>query len=400
MQNRKPVFISLSALAFASFALSDVASASMATLTSVAVASAPRTSGHGKAGRKIARQRDFKGVNKRSNGHRGNSHHNGKGNHRAAKGAHRNAEHARAIHHDAPRHHVNRHHGDSHHGGTHVSLGLHLGDSVHLGLGHSSHRRHDSHGHGHHRGITYGYGYSYGYPYGYSSYGYTPYGYNGYSNYGYDYGYRSSHDYGYGYNHAYTYDHDDDAYSNDTYVTHREPYRRSYSSPSVVIIDKSEHNNTYARSQPNTTGDAWSYFDTGDYAGAQSAFTRQAQAYPDAAGPKVGYALAAALRGDTSTAAWAFRRALRIDPEGVRRVPVSRALRERLESLMYRSRDEAESAHGDHAADAWLLLASVSYLLGDDQAASQAIHAVTAAGAYDVAAENLKKLADHTYNQR
>lgn len=340
---------------------------------------APKVSGKGKAGRKAAKQRDFKGAKAHRQKERGvqrsshqvkqRAHHAGGG--RVTKTITKNITkdvHKKVVKIDS----------DHHHGHSGFRAGVHLGLGV-VGA------------------HTYGYGSRHGYGYGYSS-PYRP-GYRG----GYDYGY--GHDYSYGsyyhdgYYRRYYRDYDrrygryDDDYDEHAYRS--EPYHRSrvkvYTPPPVVIVDHSRGGYS-DRDRPD---DAWTTLSLGDAHTARAAFSKLAASHPSDAAPKVGYAIAAALESDDDSAAWAFRRALTIDPFGVDRTPLPAGVVEALESLMYRYRDKAENARSrDDSTQAFFLLATVSHLLGDHDAALEALHALQAAGEDGLAVRNLRALVD------
>jgi len=352
---------------------------------------APKVSGQGKAGRKAAKQRDFKGskahrqqgrsVQRSSHEVKQRSRH--EGGRRVTKNITKNITkditknvHKKVVKIDSDHHRARS--------------GFHAG--VHLGLGVVG-------------AHTYGYGRRYGYGYGYSS-PHRP----GYRR-GYDYGY--GHDYGYGsyyhdgyyrkyyrgYDHRYGpgsygghgYSSDDHS---DGYAYRRDPYPtrvKVYTPPPVVIVDRLR--GRYSdRDRPD---DAWTALALGDAHTARAAFSKLAASHPSDAAPKVGYAIAAALESDDDSAAWAFRRALTIDPFGVDRTPLPAGVVEALESLMYRYRDKAEHARSrEDSTQAFFLLATVSHLLGDHDAAQEALHALQAAGEDDLATRNLRALVD------
>ncbi len=358
---------------------------SVAAAVSVAmVDAAPKVSGQGKAGRHAARQRDYKG---------------GKA-HRASRAARRLSRHetARQGRRGVTKHITKNITKNVHkkvvkiEGGHHgFRSGFHAG--VHVGLGFAG---------SHHYGLGRHYGYGYG-GYGYSS-PYRP-GYRG----GYDYGY--GHDYSYGdyyhdgyyrkYYHEYSRrygpfdDYGHHGYNDSSYTFRHDPYSRRrvtvYAPPPVVIVDRSRE----GYSDRDRPIHAWEALALGDAHTARSRFSKLAAAHPSDAAPKVGYAIAAALESDDDSAAWAFRRALTIDPLGVDQTPLPAGVVEALESLMYRYRDKAENARSrDASTQAFFLLATVSHLLGDHDAAQEALHALRAAGEDGLAVRNLASLVD------
>ncbi|MFQ5701672.1 MAG: tetratricopeptide repeat protein [Acidobacteriota bacterium] len=117
---------------------------------------------------------------------------------------------------------------------------------------------------------------------------------------------------------------------------------------------------------------SWSMLARGYPGRAQSAFARDAQAAPADGGPKIGYALSAALRGDDTTAVWAMRRAFRIDPEAARYMPPSDdRLEGRLDQLASYFRYRLQRYPED--PDARFMLASIRLLQHDEATAEDII---------------------------
>jgi hypothetical protein len=100
---------------------------------------------------------------------------------------------------------------------------------------------------------------------------------------------------------------------------------------------------------------------------ALTAFSRLSQTYRAAGVPKIGVALSLAMLEQFDRAAWAMRRALRLDAGAVDHVPVDEALAERLQRLVlaYRRSDQ----HALLAKDATFMLAALHALLGETDAA-------------------------------
>ncbi|MFO8012065.1 MAG: hypothetical protein R6X20_02050 [Phycisphaerae bacterium] len=104
---------------------------------------------------------------------------------------------------------------------------------------------------------------------------------------------------------------------------------------------------------------------------ALTAFSRLSQTYRAAGVPKIGVALSLAMLEQFDRAAWAMRRALRLDAGAVDHVPVDEALAERLDRLVlqYRRSDQ----HAVLAKDAAFMLAVLHALLGEPDAAREMI---------------------------
>lgn len=110
---------------------------------------------------------------------------------------------------------------------------------------------------------------------------------------------------------------------------------------------------------------------------------------PSAGEPRVGYAMAAALREDDVTAHAAIRRAFECDPWGAR-VPDRRGLDDLVECLVDRYDRIAERRRRD--ADAHFMLASFAYLEGSTRLARHAIDDAARYGDCSTSARNLQRL--------
>jgi len=104
---------------------------------------------------------------------------------------------------------------------------------------------------------------------------------------------------------------------------------------------------------------AWARLAHGEARAALRSFAKLAPAAPRTAGPKVGYALALAELGRHDKAARAMRRALRIDPEGVRYLTVPEPVHEHLGDLAETYHHHAER---DSGADSMFMAAALHYL--------------------------------------
>lgn len=124
---------------------------------------------------------------------------------------------------------------------------------------------------------------------------------------------------------------------------------------------------------------AWTLLASGSDSAAQRQFSRLAGRQPNAAMPKIGYSLSAAGMGDLSNAARAMRRVLRVNPDALREVELEHRLRLRLETL--RTGYLRRLARFDHDRDGAIMLASLCYMLREDETARHAIRYLKSARA-------------------
>lgn len=117
---------------------------------------------------------------------------------------------------------------------------------------------------------------------------------------------------------------------------------------------------------------AWSLLREGEAEDARYAFASVALAHPDNSRPKVGFALSASIQGDFSEAALAMRRALRVNPILIKKVPVDEELEPRLHTLIetYRVRSD------HHPAESLFMIAAIQVLLNDTDAAADTIRTI------------------------
>ncbi len=250
-----------------------------------------------------------------------------------------------------------------------VPLGLVIGLALTAtqAYGYSGGRHGGHYGYGYYSGY---YGGQYRHSYGRHRYGYYPYRYGG--RYSYSYGRR------YGY---YPY-----------------RYRGAYGSyPTTPPITapggqgSAPNSGASRNSSPGTLdGGGWARLAEGRYSQALSIFAAETGNRPNAGRPKVGYALSTAAGGDLRRGVWAMRRALRIDPESMHYMTIDEPLRARVAQLITRYRDNAGPAIRN--ADAAFMLASLHYLLGDNDSARTAIDLAVADGDRSSSTGNLKRL--------
>ena len=116
---------------------------------------------------------------------------------------------------------------------------------------------------------------------------------------------------------------------------------------------------------PDNAG--WDRLTMGRSEYAMDIFAIQSQQQPDNGLPRLGFALAAAKKGETARAARAMRRAVRLDADALDRLPINRKLKTTLAAL------SANNPPGIPAADPnrAFLLAALFYLQEDYTSARQ-----------------------------
>lgn len=141
----------------------------------------------------------------------------------------------------------------------------------------------------------------------------------------------------------------------------------------------------------------WDLLGRGRSAEALTAFSRIGQTIRAAGVPKIGAAVALAMLRQYDRAAWAMRRAVRLDPEAVAHVPVDEALAERLDDLVqeYRRNDH----HGVLAKDATFMLAVLHGLRGEWGAAREMIDLAREVGDTSQAAAAYRQYLDRAHPQ-
>lgn len=118
----------------------------------------------------------------------------------------------------------------------------------------------------------------------------------------------------------------------------------------------------------------WELLEHGSHGAALHAFARDAERHPGDGVPKVGYALAAAEVGELEAATWAMRRVYRLDPGAAARAPVGHGLDPRVRGLIHRYRERAR--HGGPTGDSAFMVAALHHILGEDEAAHEALRDV------------------------
>ena len=127
---------------------------------------------------------------------------------------------------------------------------------------------------------------------------------------------------------------------------------------------------------------------------AQDHFASQAERTPRAGLPKIGYALAKAMRHDQSRAVWAMHRVLRYDPKAFDRVPDNDAQHARISRLIdrYHRNHDAYSDSGNA-----FLTASLAYIHGQSELARKALSQVISSGDRRGTTMKLKSMMEGKY---
>ena len=126
-------------------------------------------------------------------------------------------------------------------------------------------------------------------------------------------------------------------------------------------------------------------------------FAGQAGRYQKDGVPKVGYALSTAMQGDLDRAAWAMRRAFRIDPNSLHYVNIEQPLRISIGNLIAEYNARLDYSDGSGNSDSAFMIAALNYLLHDKNTARKAIEeAMGKAGDNSQSALNLYNLVINT----
>jgi hypothetical protein len=197
------------------------------------------------------------------------------------------------------------------------------------------------------------------------------------------------------------------SYYNPSYSTYRPRY---YSSPSYLGRNNypkkyAGGGNTYSYNSvsaryPDTATESYSTNDLGwrllgqnNPREALDVFATQAGKNHNDGVPKVGYALSAAMQGDLNKAAWAMRRAFRIDPDSLHYLKIDALLRTRIDMLLAEYHDQLNYAQGNRHVDVAFMIAALNYLIHENDAARAAIEAsVDKLGDNSPSALNLQRL--------
>ena len=197
------------------------------------------------------------------------------------------------------------------------------------------------------------------------------------------------------------------SYYNLSYSTYRPRY---YSSPSYVEGNNypkknAGRGNTYSYNSasaryPDTATESYSTNDLGwrllgqnNSREALDVFATQAGNHQNDGVPKVGYALSAAMEGDLNKAAWAMRRAFRIDPDSLHYLKIDVSLRTSIDTLLAEYHNQLNYAQGNRHFDVAFMIAALNYLIHENDAARVAIEeSVDKLGDNSPSAINLQRL--------
>lgn len=329
-------------------------------------------------------------------------------------------------------------HSSSHHGGS----GIHHGNSSNHG--HDSHGSHNSHNsHESHGGLSLSLGGHSSYSYGHYSYPYSSHSY--YPSYSYRYPYYSSHRYSYYPSYGYSYGYpnysnrhggiysaysptvilyESNTYADDGLASASSRYRGSRNGPWPY-----ETGQYQAQAQASTQGyqdlqrstaqdgaagsgsvaqatinlpqgvtpsdrqaaalrQGWTLVAQGKAKEAVTLFAVECEADARLAQSKIGYAIAAALAGESAAAKWGIRRAFGLQSDGLAYLPAVEGLTDQMNGL---SQLLWSSMAGRAAsADDWFLLASVDYLRHDLDSASKAAQEAADLGDTSPSLRNLR----------
>ncbi len=175
-----------------------------------------------------------------------------------------------------------------------------------------------------------------------------------------------------------------------------------YPSSTIVVIDddQSGYIEPPAPSSPETSArDAfigmaagWDHLQNGRAEAALRYFSHESAEHPRDPYAKIGYALSAAFLNDAPRGTWAMRRAFRIADESLADFPVDQRLRSVMEFAESRYEYDAEHASGRQRRDALFMVASLRFLMHDDQGAIDAAYSAEGAGDDDQSLRNLIRL--------
>ena len=146
--------------------------------------------------------------------------------------------------------------------------------------------------------------------------------------------------------------------------------------PYENLVRRSERHTTFVQRVP--ADDGWSLLSEGRAEAALLAFARDGRAAPDDASVKLGHALAAAMIGDEGRVVWALRSAVRESPETIRDTPLDATLRDLMRREIDGRRRAAETRR--RPADDWFVVATLTYVLGDDASARVAVASAVDSG--------------------
>lgn len=159
--------------------------------------------------------------------------------------------------------------------------------------------------------------------------------------------------------------------------------------PRAVKREAPRAANTDARADRDHLDRAWGLLARERPAEAHRVFASIAERRLQDAEPRIGYALAAALRRDDGGAAWAMRRAFEFDPNNAA-LPNDYQVRMVALGVLERFEDRAARFRGD--VDALFTVAALRYVMGDYAGALDALDEAAEKGDRAASSDNLREL--------
>jgi hypothetical protein len=157
-------------------------------------------------------------------------------------------------------------------------------------------------------------------------------------------------------------------------------YKRQYAQPYLDSRFPNSYRNYsyYQQTQPRYYGNnysdavnAWEILAQGQTRIALTQFGREAQSYPKAGMPKLGFALSSAASGDLNQGVIAMRRAFKIDSESLRYYQLDQRLHPMIHDLI--GKYQYRLNHRGRRKDEAFMVAALNYLSGDYNAAHNAL---------------------------
>jgi tetratricopeptide (TPR) repeat protein len=148
--------------------------------------------------------------------------------------------------------------------------------------------------------------------------------------------------------------------------------------------------NSHINYPDNYSDNAWETLAQGQAQIALRQFSKEAQAYPKAAVPKIGYALSAAIAGDLKQGVIAMRRAFKIDPESLHYFHIGQGLIPPVSQLI--SKYQHKLSHRGRRKNEAFMVAALSYLIQDYTTAYQALERAERDGDRSRSFKNLRNI--------
>ena len=176
-------------------------------------------------------------------------------------------------------------------------------------------------------------------------------------------------------------------------------YSPHYKQPyyGIRFFNSYQSHNYYPQTQPlsyesnygNYT-DAWETLAQGHTGIALNQFSSEAQSYPKAGIPKIGYSLSSAASGDLNQGVIAMRRAFRLDPDSLHYYHLDQRLQPMIDDLI--TKYQYSLSHSGRHKDEAFMVAALSYLKGDYTTAHQAIDLAGRDGDHSRSLKNLRDI--------